>query len=416
LKLRWKIALVAVAAMAAAYTGLAWHPAIAPVDPPAAGSFPPAVIAQGATLAAIGDCMVCHTAPGGQPFAGGRALTTPFGTIHASNITPDPDTGIGRWSLAAFTRALRNGIGRDGRHLYPALPYPHFTDLTDPDIAALYAFLMTRAPVRAETPPNALTFPANIRMTLAGWNLLFFTPGPWQPDTTETAEWNRGAYLVDAVGHCGACHTPHNAAGAEQSGWALAGGEAEGWDAPALQGRTPSGAPWTTEALTAYLRSGFAPGHGAAAGPMIPVTEALATVPEQDVRAIAIYIKSRMPTIGQPPVTPSDQRPASGVGALFAGACGNCHAPDAPMTQRGAPSLALSTAVSAPSARNTIQVILHGIPARNGLPGPAMPGFGTALSDAQIADLTQYVRTRFGRGEAWTDIETQLRDARRDGG
>jgi mono/diheme cytochrome c family protein len=412
----WKITLFAIAAVGAAYTGMAWHPAIAPVDPPSSMTFPAPVVAQGATLAAIGDCAVCHTATKGAPFAGGRPLNTPFGVVHATNITPDPETGIGRWSEAAFARAMRDGIARDGRHLYPVLPYPHFVGLTDQDMAALYAFLMTRAPRRLEAPPNALGFPANIRATLAGWNLLFVTSGPFAPTPSQNAEWNRGAYLVESLGHCGACHTPRNAAGAEQNGRALAGGEVEGWDAPALQGRTPAGAPWTVDALTTYLRTGFSAGHGAAAGPMAAVTQALAQVPEADVRAIAVYIKLQLPTIAVPTVVPAVRPDGSAVATIFAGACGNCHAADAPMTQRGAPSLAASSAVNADGPRNVIQTMLQGIPARDGVPGPAMPSFAGALSDSQIAELAQYVRTQYGRGPAWTDIERQVRDARKAGG
>jgi mono/diheme cytochrome c family protein len=307
---------------------------------------------------------------------------------------------------------MRDGVARDGRHLYPVLPYPHFAGLTDQDISALYSFLMTRTPVWAVAPPNALRFPANFRAALAGWNLLFLKSGRWRPDPTQNAEWNRGAYLVEGLGHCGACHTPRNAAGAERDARALAGGEAEGWDAPALQASSPAGAPWTVEALTTYLRSGFSAGHGAAAGPMTAVTQALANVPEAEVRAIAVYIQSRLPAAA-PASTPASTADNN---AMFAGACGNCHAADAPMTQRGAPSLSASTAVNAPSPRNVVRTILHGIPARDGAPGPAMPGFGAALSDAQVAELTRYVRSHYGRGPAWADIESQVRDARQDGG
>ena len=413
---RWKITLLVIAAIGAACAAVVWHPAIAPIDPPAAIAFSAPAIAQGATLAAIGDCAVCHTATGGKPFAGGRPLKTPFGVVHATNITPDPDTGIGRWSEAAFARTMRDGIARDGRHLYPVLPYPHFAGLTDGDMAALYAFLITRAPVRAEAPPNALRFPANFRTALAGWNLLFLKPDPWKPDPNQNAEWNRGSYLVESLGHCGACHTPRNAAGAEQANRALAGGEAEGWDAPALQGLTPAGAPWTVYDLTDYLWNGFSPRHGAAAGPMTAVTQELSKVPLAEVHAIATYIHSQLPPIMVPAAAPVVRPDGTTVAAIFAGACGNCHSSNAPMTQRGAPSLAASSAVNAPSPRNVIQTILLGIPAREGVPGPAMPGFATALSDAQVIELTQYVRTQFGRGLAWTDIETQVRAARQDGG
>ena len=268
---------------------------IPPEQPPVLASFSASAIANGATLAALGDCAVCHTAPDGSPYAGGQGIQTPFGTVYATNITPDPTTGIGQWTLDAFRRAMRDGIDREGRHLYPVLPYPHFIHATDDDIAAMYAFLMTREPVTRQAPKNHLTFPFNWRPLLAAWNAWFLRPGIWQPDAAHDAEWNRGAYLVDAIGHCGACHTPHNAAGAEQRGQTLAGGEAEGWFAPALATNSQAPVPWSVDALTGYLRTGFDAGHGAAAGPMALVTHQLAAVPDTDVRAMAVYIGSLMP-------------------------------------------------------------------------------------------------------------------------
>ncbi len=413
---RWKLVGVAAVAVIAAGAALVWRPPIAPIEPPAAGSFSAEAVAHGAVLAAVGDCAVCHTAEHGRPFAGGRPLPTPFGTIFVTNITPDPETGIGRWPEAAFARAMRDGIGRSGRHLYPALPYPHFTRATDADIAALYAFLMTRAPVKAKAPPNALPFPLNVRATLAGWNLLFLRPGPWQPDPAQSAEWNRGAYLAEAVGHCGACHTPHNLLGAEKDANALAGGEAEGWAAPALQSASPAGVPWTVESLTAYLRTGFAAGHGAAAGPMTAVTQELAQVPEQDLRAIATYIQSQMPASPTHPAPPTAPSPDTTIAAVFAGSCASCHGADAPMTRAGAPSLSTSSAVNAPTPRNVIQVILHGLPWREGSPAPYMPGFAATLTDRQVAEMAAFVRARYSSGPAWTDVERQVQSARQDGG
>jgi mono/diheme cytochrome c family protein len=404
---------VVVAGAVAAFAAIAWRPQIEPISPPASNSFSPEVVKNGAVLTAVGDCAVCHTAAHGRPFAGGRPLPTPFGIIYATNITPDVDTGIGAWSEQAFRRAMRQGIDRTGRHLYPVLPYPHFTRATDEDITGMYAFLMTRAPVRAEAPPNTVPFPLNVRATIAGWNLLFLRPGVWRADPPQTAEWNRGSYLVDAVGHCGACHTPHNALEAEKDTKPFAGGEAEGWDAPALQAASPAVAPWTVEALTAYLRTGFSAEHGAAAGPMAAVTQELAAVPESDVRAIAIYFASMMP---HPPPTAQAQPAIVTDNPTFAGACEGCHGPDAPMTRGGAPSLALSSAVNAPSSRDAIQMILHGLAWREGHAGPYMPGFASVLSDPQMIDVVRYLRSHFSSGAPWTDIESQLRAARRDGG
>jgi mono/diheme cytochrome c family protein len=405
---RFAIVLAAVVVLAAAGgAALAWRPAIPPAPVPATG-FATAAVARGAAVAALGDCVVCHTAQNGPPYAGGRPLPTPFGTIYATNITPDPETGIGRWTEAAFVRAMRDGIARDGTHLYPALPYTHFTRASDGDLADLYAFIMTRTPVRASAPPDRLPFPLNVRAILAGWNLLFLRPGPWQPDPVHDAEWNRGAYLVEAVGHCGACHTPRNALGAERANETLAGGDAEGWLAPALDAASPAQRPWTTPELAAYLRNGIAAQHGVAGGPMGPVTQHLAQLPEADIRAIAAYLVSRMPTVA-PASRPAD---AVADNVVFAGACGACHGADAPMMRDGAPSLALSSAVNAPSSLDVVETILHGIPMREGVAGPFMPGFANSLTDAQIAALAGYVRARYSDKPAWTDIDEQIGRAR----
>ncbi|HEY2132073.1 MAG TPA: c-type cytochrome, partial [Acetobacteraceae bacterium] len=404
-----RIAATAAALLIAGMFAVAWHPTLAPIEPRT--TFPQQQIALGAELAAVGDCAVCHTAEGARPYAGGRGVPTPFGTIFATNITPDRETGIGTWSEAAFRRTMRDGIDREGRHLYPVLPYPHFTRASDSDIAALYAFLMTRAPVRADTPDNKLPFPFDYRVLLAGWNLLYLKPGPWSPDPTQDATWNRGAYLVEAIGHCGACHTPHNALGAEQSGQTLAGGEAENWYAPPLQAASPARRPWTEDSLVAYLRTGFDAHHGAAAGPITAVTEELAHVPQADLRAIAVYVGSLMPK-ATTSVTTARSGDA-GAASIFAGACGGCHAEDAPMTRDGAPSLALSSTVNAPTPRGVIQMILHGIPWREGKPAPYMPSFAAALTDAQVADLAAYLREKYSDKPAWNDVPAEVAKIRR---
>jgi mono/diheme cytochrome c family protein len=405
-----RIAVVVAAVLIAGGWAVAWHPAIAPGDAHAA--FPADQIARGAELAAVGDCAVCHTAVGGRPYAGGRGVPTPFGTVFATNITPDAETGIGQWSPAAFRRAMRDGIDRAGKHLYPVLPYPHFTRARDEDIDAMYAFLMTRAPVHASTPPNALPFPLNARVLLAGWNLLYLRPGAWQPDPAHDPAWNRGAYLVEAIGHCGACHTPHNSLGAEKGAQALAGGEVENWYAPPLQSASPARQPWTEDALATYLRTGFDAHHGAAAGPMTAVTEELASVPQQDIRAMAAYVASLMPKAEAPaPVTPRGGGDPA-VQAIFTGACGGCHGTDAPMTQGGAPSLALSSAVNAPTAQAAIQAILSGIPWREGKAAPYMPSFAAALTDAQVADLAGYLRATYSDKPAWRVLPAEVAKAR----
>ena len=427
------VTVVILTVTAAAVGALTWRPSIPTIAPPGRGSFTTAEVARGAALAALGDCAVCHTAVNGRPYAGGRGISTPFGIVYATNITPDADTGIGRWSLDAFRRAMRDGIDRAGRHLYPVLPYPHFTRATDDDITAMYAFLMTRTPSRQQAPPNALSFPFSWRPLLAGWNLLFLRPGVWRPDPAKAAAWNRGAYLVEAISHCGACHTPHNLLGAEKGSQALAGGEAEGWYAPALQAGSPAPVSWSADALTTYLRTGFEGAHGPAAGPMMPVTHQLATLPDADVRAIAVYIASFMPPgrvspsglpYGGLPQTdaagPATPRPRSiadlEAKPIFDGACGACHAADAPMRHAGAPSLALSTAINAPTSRGVVEVILHGLPWREGHAGPYMPAFAAALTDAQVAALTAYLRARYSDRPAWQDVQKTVHAARRQEG
>ncbi len=406
-----------VGAACIAFVAISWHSAVAPVPPPARGAFAQDTVVRGAELAAIGDCAVCHTSPDGHAFAGGRGIPTPFGTVYATNITPDPDTGIGHWSEAAFARAMRDGIDREGRHLYPVLPYTHFTRATDDDIAALYAFLMTRAPVQRIAPPDALPFPMNLRFVMAGWNMLYLEPGAWEPDTRFDATWNRGEYLVEAVGHCGACHTPRTVLGGERARYTLTGGNAEGWYAPPLQVESPAPRRWTVDALETYLRTGFEAEHGAAAGPMTAVTAELATVPAADVHAMAVYVASQMPpsaAVWDPiPAKDADQNEAM---SIFAGACAGCHGSDAPMMRNGAPSLSLATTLNADTADNVIQVLLHGIPWRDGRAQPYMPAFGATLTDDQVAKLAAYLRAHYTDREPWTDLPRQVAAARQEGG
>jgi mono/diheme cytochrome c family protein len=239
-----------------AFAALAWRPAIAPIEPPAPQSFAPELVARGKILASAGNCAACHTAAGSPDFAGGYAMPTPFGTIYTTNITPDRETGIGQWSLAAFTRALREGVGRDGRHLFPAFPYDHFALLTDQDIGALYAYLMSVPPVKASTVANTIPFPLDIRALQAGWKMIYFKPEPFRPDPSKDEEWNRGAYLAEGLTHCGACHTPRNVLGAEEVGHPYNGARlGNGWIAWPL---SVSVAPlrWSKEEFFTYLKGG----------------------------------------------------------------------------------------------------------------------------------------------------------------
>jgi mono/diheme cytochrome c family protein len=376
-------------------------PAAAPPSPPSA-----AVLAAGARVVALGDCMVCHTAPDGPAYAGGLGLRTPFGIIYSTNITPDPDTGIGRWTGAAFRRALREGVARDGHLLYPAFPYIHYTRMSDEDIELAYAYLMSRPPVRVKQPANDLVFPLNFRPLLAFWNALYLRPGDGAP--SPAGQVGRGRYLVDTLGHCASCHSGMNVMGGERSP-PFQGGTVDGWHAPALTRLAQGSAPWTRAELTDYLRGGLSLAHGAAKGPMRPVTERLAGVPREDVEAMAAYLM----TIQQPGPAPAAAVPVaaradtSGA-ALFAAACAGCHAPAAPMMRLGdRPGLARSSAVLGDDPANFIQTVLHGIPWERTAPGGAapayMPPFADVLSDAQVAELAAWVRAGTGL-PAWPDV------------
>ena len=427
-----------------AFVAFSWRSEIAPIEPPGRSSFDTATIARGAQLAAIGDCAACHTAPHGRAYAGGLPLRTQFGTIYGTNITPDPDTGIGRWSRAAFLRALRQGVDRKGRHLYPAFPYDHFTLLGDDDIDALYAFLMTREPVRSEIPANDLIFPLNFRGLLAGWKFLFLDQSAFRSDAAQSAEWNRGAYLTQGLGHCGACHTPRNLLGAEKKKLYLAGGEVEGWHAPPLNAASRAPIPWDAESLFRYLRHGADEQHEYAAGPMTPVVHNLGTVQESEVRAIATYVASVMgaPTaerearaeealkiareaqgaIGEYVREPQKQVRESTdnalrVGAsLYAGSCALCHS--SASRPPGAASadalhLSLSSSVSLRTPTNLVRIILQGMAPPDGDPGPMMPGFAGAFTDDQVASLVAYLRSTYsGDRPAWPDVKREVRKVR----
>lgn len=405
-----------------AATTLAVRPAIAPIPRPDPATWSAATIERGRALAGLGACAVCHTAPGGAAYAGGLKLETPFGIVTATNITPDPETGIGNWSYSAFERAMRDGLHRDGRHLYPAFPYPSFKHASDADLQALYAFLMAQPSVKQVNAESRLTFPFNLRPLMAGWNLLFNRGGPIQAEPARSEQWNRGRYLVDGLGHCGACHTPRNALGAEKGGAAyLAGGVAEGWDAPALTTLSKAPIPWSEDALFAYLRDGSSPHHGAAAGPMAPVVAELKALPDADIRAMAHYLASfnePLPAeqaaaraVEIVTATSAAAHPATtAVARLYDGACASCHeAGRGAVTVNAGPALGLSTSLYAGRPDNFLQAVLNGIGGHGYGGQGAMPHFREALDDRQLAELTRYARSRFAPKEpAWTDVEAAI--------
>lgn len=427
-KAAWAVFGGAVATLGAVLlSAMPWRGAIGPVTVDTS-IYSAAAIERGRLVAAAGDCMVCHTAKNGAANAGGLALDTPFGTIYTTNITPDKKTGIGAWSFAAFDRAMRQGIGRDGHHLYPAFPYTAFAKMSDPDMQALYAYLMTREPVSNTVPKTDLPFPYGVRPLVAGWNLLFHKDQPFRPDPGQSTLWNRGAYLVQGAGHCGACHSPRNALGAEKSGIHnfLAGGFAEGWEAPPLNTLSKSPIPWDEAELYRYLRTGYSPVHGTATGPMAPVVHSMASLPDADIRAMAHYLATLAPP-NDASMKPAlraaqledrsrgDIRVQSLAGEnLFEGACAMCHdARSGPPLFGARPSLALNSNLQSDRPDNVIQILLHGIshPAAPGL--GYMPSFGDSMNDEQLTELLVYLRQRFAPDRpAWNGLAQTVHNVR----
>ena len=408
---RWKWPLRGLVAgvVAAGAAILPWRPAIAPIERPGTDLYSAATIERGRLAAAAGACNVCHVGTDGMAFGGGRPTETPFGVVYASNISADPAAGIGAWSYAAFARAMREGVSRDGHLLYPAHPYTSFAKAAEADIQALYAYLAAQPASPARTPVTDLRFPFGIRPMMAAWNALFLRPQrPADPD--RGAEWNRGAELVEGLGHCSACHSPRNALGAERTGAShLSGGFADGWHAPALSAASMSPVGWTREAYYSYLRTGHSRDHGSAAGPMAHVIESFRDLPDADIRAMATYLASLgsgtanadpEPVIAASEAALAQAAWAEPLGAqVFEGACASCHGGDLRI-----PHLALNTNLHAASPNNVVQAVRNGIPGHAwGTEEPvAMPGFGSTLDPKALEAVIRYMRLRFAPGQpAW---------------
>ncbi|MCO6188275.1 molybdopterin cofactor-binding domain-containing protein [Rhizobium sp. L1K21] len=404
-------------------------PAIPTIARPDSGVFSAQTIEQGRLVAAAGACNVCHVGSDGTAFGGGRIFETPFGNIVASNISPDPENGIGNWSYPAFERAMRKGISRDGHHLYPAHPYTSFAGASDADLQALYAYMMSGQAVAKPVAKTELAFPFNQRWLMSAWNAMFAKSETFTPVAAKSAEWNRGAYLVETLGHCSACHSPRNALQAELDGAQhLAGGYADGWEAPALTTASMSPAGWDADALYAYLRYGHSPHHGPAGGPMAEVVESFTALPDSDIRAMATYLAEGRETAVE--ARAADALEASMAardsalvtaprGArIFEGACASCHGENSDLT-----SLALNSNLHSASPNNVLQAILNGheapaiLAAKTGREGAslmAMPAFGKLYDDKQIGELTAYLRARFAPEKpAWENVGEVLQDLRR---
>lgn len=417
------IVLAVLVLLAVAAFAIMWRPGSAPQT--VAPVFDAATVERGGRLAAVGTCAACHTVDPSRPYAGGFALATPFGTVYSTNITPDARTGIGQWSEAAFTRALREGVSRDGHLLYPAFPYDHYTQLAQDDIRAMYAYFMTRPALDAPAHKNAMTFPFGFRPLVAFWNILYLKRDPWQPVAGQSAEWNRGAYLSVALAHCTACHTPRTKLGGTDFSRHLDGGEAEGWYVPALNEHNPSPVPWTREHLADYLRTGIAPDHAVAGGPMQASVENLRLADPKDIDAIATYIHSylakapprrtraAMPGSLPAPAAedPDLQRMQLGYG-VYANSCARCHDVGRDATSGAALQLQKAVALYDPDPRSLIHIVRDGIAPPDGEPARWMPAFAAILTDEQTGALAAYLR-RYGAGQPqWAHIEDQVKKAK----
>jgi mono/diheme cytochrome c family protein len=364
------------------------------------------VIERGRYLAVLADCAACHTAPGGQPFAGGLALLTPFGKLLAPNITPDRETGIGDWTDDEFVAAMHDGRGRGGTRLYPAMPYPAYTKMTRDDVLAIRAYLATVEPVSNAVDVNQLPFPFNIRFSLLFWNWLNFTGGRYQPVAQKSAEWNRGAYIVQGAGHCGTCHTPKTLLGGDKTSTPFAGATLQGWFAPDITTDPRKGiGGWSTDDIAQYLKTGTN-ATTLASGPMADaVSHSTSKMTNEDIAAIATYLKDSG-TGGSSPkpaaIAPDDKAMRAGA-AIYKDACAACHKDAGVGEAHLFPRLAGSALVQSDDPTTLVRVVLQGsrAVATSAMPtAPAMPGFDWRLNDAQAGAVLTYIRNSWGNAAA----------------
>jgi mono/diheme cytochrome c family protein len=367
------------------------------------------LVEQGEYLARAADCLVCHTAEGGAAFAGGRAFVLPFGALYSTNITPDPETGIGQYTDADFLNALHKGVGRGSIKLYPAMPYPSYTYMSDADALAIKAYLFSLKPVHAPAPANSLVFPFNQRGLMAVWSLFFNPNTRYEPNIERTAEWNRGAYIVEALEHCGECHTPRNPAFALNNRRKFAGATQAGWRAYNITPDPTTGiGTWSDEDIMHYLSLGHADGRGTASGPMgEAVDESISHLKPADIRAMVTYLRST-PAVSVSDLPPRKEAPAppshaEGLAAnvdplgksVYEGACASCHGWTGVSPVGSVATLVGTRSVNDPSANNVAQVIIRGAQ-RHTTSALTMPAFGGAYSDVEIASVANYVTARFG--------------------
>ena len=374
---------------------------------------------RGHYLATAGDCAACHTADGGKPYAGGRPVPTPFGTIYSTNITPDPDTGIGKWTEADFYRAMHQGLDDEGNHLYPAFPYPSYTKIGADDVRALKAYLDTLPAVKQENKPPELPWPLSMRVVMSGWNTLYFHEGTYATDPNKSAQWNRGAYLVEGLGHCGACHTPRNFLGASKKDDRLEGGYGEHWYAMNLTGDLRDGlGAWSSQDIVEYLKTGSNT-KAAAAGPMAEVVRnSTQHLSDGDLVAIATYLKD-IPadqSTREDKTVKVDDKVASHGAALYLDNCAGCHMNNGEGLANVFPPLKADAAVQAGEPATILHAIIGGanvVATRAKPTGLAMPAFGWKLSDEEIADLATYIRNAWGNRASVVSTD-QVADARKE--
>lgn len=389
---------------------MSWSPAA-----PASMNSP---VERGRYLAIAGNCVACHTKPGGRAYAGGLKFETPFGVLYSTNITPDRATGIGGWSLSQFSVALRSGTRPNGEHLYPVFPYSAYTKLSDADVAALYAYLQSLQPVSQRSSANQMRFPFGERRLLGPWKFLFFAETRFVQQSKRSAEWNRGAYLVEALGHCSACHSPRNALGAEDADLSMTGGvhahtDVDGrtrhWAASNLTNSPHGLTAWTVEDLTSYLHGGISK-RAAVFGPMNEVVESLRLLPVGDVRAIAVYLKSLPANQQKVRSAALDVDTMSEGRILYNIHCGTCHQPEGTGGADTGPPLAGSAVINAPGAESLLNIILRGPDRPRRPPSIAwqtrrwkmMEAFGDKLGDDEVAAIATYVRN------TWSHVGTPV--------
>jgi mono/diheme cytochrome c family protein len=362
-------------------------------------------VEKGRYLAVLGDCAACHTAPGLPPFAGGVVLQTPFGNLVAPNITPDPETGVGRLSLQDFQSVMAKGIGKGGYHLYGAMPFTAYTKVTAQDNAAIWAYLQTLEPVKNKVEPNQLPFPFNIRASLIGWNLLNFTQGEFKPDPAKSPDWNRGAYIVEGLGHCGTCHTPKNLIGGDKNSQFLEGATLQGWFAPNITADPHKGiGAWSEDEIVQYLKTG-ANRFDIASGPMAELVEKSSQHwTDADLKAVAVYLKAgRNGEAKAPSPLPAGDKLMIAGQAIFADRCMGCHLSNGAGVPKLFPRLAEAPLVNAGDPTSLIRVVLAGsrAGATEAVPtGPAMPSFAWNLGDQEIAAVLTYIRNSWGNAAA----------------